>query len=640
MSFLSRSVLRLSLLLLAAPVWAQETPPAPALPKGVEALEAETSKKMEELLAAAEKFRGLKAKRPVAAGSVETEGVKDKMREAMRTQLPPETLKSVEVSLKAFGFIPEKMDLGRYYVELMGSQVAGFYDPEAGYMALVRPSGKDSGEDPMAGMVDMVLVHELTHALQDQHFDLSQFEEGDPMADGGTARGALVEGDATLTMMSFMMGLNIETLPGFDRIMDSMVQDPDALFEASPDLPGTKELAAAPPWIRENLLFGYIQGMVFSLSTRSKGGQTLLDYAFTTDPPRSSEQILHPEKWHGRRDDPVKLRLPDLGAELPGYRRAAEGEMGELSVRILLREGLRNQAQADAAAAGWGGDRFAVYEKGRGRIVVWVTEWDTEQDAREILAALRSLRDGWRAEAAGPRRVLVTRGALKGEKLEAVRAWAAAVTAERPANKDLDLAAIGAEPPKMDEEGLKKMLDNPALKEGLEDFSKSNEEKPEGSISRDGRSYRNRGLGFSIALPAGTEEWTLDGAPGDDQALLMIFSPDQQARIAVIHQALPAQVPAEEMGGMLELGMKTMVPGYNRLRGETVEKDGARMMENWFEAAPHGTTKWIGVMRFYLRASEVFGVLAMAPAESWPEYEKAVLDVLNTFALEPKRGKP
>ncbi|HEX6900566.1 MAG TPA: hypothetical protein VF789_12655 [Thermoanaerobaculia bacterium] len=638
MSSIPRFVLRLSLLLLAAPVWAQETPPAPALPKGVEALEAETSRKMDELLAAAEKFRGLKAKRPVAAGSVGAQGVKDKMRETMRTQLPPETLKSVEVSLKAFGFIPEKMDLGRYYVELMGSQVAGFYDPEADYMALVRPSGKGS-DDPLAEMVDMVLVHELTHALQDQHFDLSKFEGDDPMADAGTARGALVEGDATLTMMSFMLGLNIETLPGFDRIMDSMMKSPEALFEASPDLPGTKELAAAPVWIRENLLFGYIQGMVFSLSTRSKGGQKLLDYAFTTDPPRSTEQILHPEKWHSRRDDPVAFRLPDLGAELPGYRKAAEGEMGELSVRILLREGLRKQVQADAAAAGWGGDRFAVYEKGSGRIVVWVTEWDTEEDAREALAALRSLRDGWRAEAAGPRRVLVTRGALKGERLEAVRVRLAAVTAERPANKDLDLAAIGAEPPKMDEEGLKKMLDSPVVKEGLEDLSKANEEKPEGAISRDGRSYKNRGLGFSIALPEGTEEWSLEDAPEGGQALLMIFSPDQKARVTVIHQALPGQVPAEEMGGMLELGMKTMVPGYNRLRGEMVEKGDARVMENWFEAAPDGT-RWIGVMRFYLRASEVFGVLAMAPADSWPEHEKATLDVLNTFTLEPKRGKP
>lgn len=624
-----------TLFLLAAPVWAQET--SPALPQGVDALEGETAKKLEELLAAAEKFRGLKARRPVPAGSMETQGVKDKLREAMRTQLPPETLRSVEVSLKAFGLIPEKMDLGRYYVELLGSQVAGFYDPDADYMALVRSTGE--GSEELAAMEDMVLVHELTHALQDQHFDLRKFEGSDPLADAGTARSALVEGDATLTMMSFMMGLNIETLPGFDRIMESMLRNPEALFAASPDLPGSKELAAAPAWIRENLLFGYVQGMVFSLSSRSKGGQKLLDHAFTTDPPRSTEQILHPEKWHSRRDDPVVLRLPDLGAELPGYRKAAEGEMGELSLRILLREGLRDQARADAAAAGWGGDRFAVYEKGRERIVIWLTEWDTEADARELQAAVRSLRGGWRAAAAGPQRVLVTRGALKGERLEAVRSRAAAVTAERPANKDLDLAAIGAEPPKIDEEGLKKMLEAPVVQEGMEELAKENADKPAGSVSRDGRIYRNRALGFSIRLPESAEGWTLDGTPPGAQAMLMIFSPDQEARVTLAHQSLPAELPAEEMGGMLELGMKSMVPGYNRLRGEATEKEGARILESWFEATPDGA-KWLGVMRFYMRGSEVLAAVAMAPADSWAKHEKAALDVLDTLTLEPKRGKP
>lgn len=420
-------------LLLAAPL--------PGLPKGVEALRPETTKKMEELLTAAEKYRGLKALRPVPAGSMGKEGVKDKLREILKTQVPPEALKGLETTLKAFGFIPERMDLSRYYVDLLGSQVAGFYDPDEDYMALVRHSGKGAGE--LAGMEDAVLVHELVHALQDQHFDLEKLMGSDPLADAATASSALVEGDATLAMTSYSLGTNLETMPGSDRVVETMLKRPDTLLEAAADLPGSRELASAPAWIRENLLFGYFQGMAFSLSAKTKGGQKLLDYAFTKDPPRSTEQILHPEKWHGRRDDPVVVRLPDLGAELPGWRRAAEGELGELGLRVLLREGREDQDKAYAAAAGWGGDRFAVYEKGRERIVAWVTEWDTEEDAREALAALASLKGGWRAEAAGPRRVVVIRGPLKGERLEAVRARLAAAPAEKPANRDIDLAAIG-----------------------------------------------------------------------------------------------------------------------------------------------------------------------------------------------------
>jgi hypothetical protein len=228
--------------------------------------------------------------------------------------------------------------------------------------------------------------------------------------------------------------------------MGAMMRDPEKLMAATPDLPGAREMAAAPAWIRDTLLFSYLQGSVFCLSARHRGGQPLLDYAFKTDPPRSTEQILHPEKWHTRRDDPVVLRFPDLAAELPGYRKAAEGEMGELSLRIFLRQELKDQEAALAAAAGWGGDRFAVYEQKAGaRLVVWITEWDGEADAGEFRAALRSL-GGWRVEAAGPSRVLALRGALPEERWTGARARLAAVTAERPANRDIDLQAIGAAP--------------------------------------------------------------------------------------------------------------------------------------------------------------------------------------------------
>lgn len=419
--------------------------PPPELPRGVEALRPETTKKMEEMLAAAEKYRGLKALRPVPAGSLDQEGVKRKLRDLMKTQVPPEELQGAETALKAFGLIPESMDLGRSYVDLLGSQVAGFYDPEEDYMALIRHSGKDAGE--LAAMEDVLLVHELTHALQDQHFDLEKLMEGDPLSDAGTAQGALVEGDASLTMTSYTMGTSLESMPGAGQVVESMLKRPEALLEASSNLPGSKELASAPAWLRENLLFGYFQGMAFALSVRVRGGQKLLDYAFATDPPRSTEQILHPEKWHGRRDDPVAIRLPDLGAELPGWRKVAEGEMGELSLRILLREG-RDPEKANAAAAGWGGDRFAVYTKGRERIVAWVTEWDSEEDAREALASLATLKRGWRAEAAGPRRVVATRGPLTGKPAESVRARLAEAPAEKPVNRDLDVAAITAGTPR------------------------------------------------------------------------------------------------------------------------------------------------------------------------------------------------
>ncbi|MEA2602441.1 MAG: hypothetical protein QOF89_3433 [Acidobacteriota bacterium] len=419
------------------------------LPEGVTPLPPESAQHMQTLLEAAEKYRGLKAKAPIPAGTLEESGLKKKLLESMHQHLSPESLRAAEVSLKAFGLIPESMALGKYLPELLTSQVAGYYDTERKYLAMIRRSGaamSAKGEGPTED--DMVLVHELTHALQDQSFDLVKLEkEDDPLADSGTALTALAEGDATLTMMDFAAQRQVERLPGAGQMLETMLADPSSLLTAMPDLPGAKEFANAPAWLRENLLFGYLQGMAFCVSVRARGGQKLLDYAFTTDPPRSTEQILHPEKWHTRRDDPVVIRLPDLAADLPGYRKAADGAMGELSVRSLLREGLGDQIRTVEAATGWGGDRFAVYEKtGGGRLLVWVTEWDSEADAREFRTALEALGHGWWVEAAGPRRVVAIRGDLKPEQRKTLAAKLAASPAERPANRDIDLAAIGAAP--------------------------------------------------------------------------------------------------------------------------------------------------------------------------------------------------
>ena len=124
---------------------------------------------------------------------------------------------------------------------------------------------------------------------------------------------------------------------------------------------------------------------------------------------------------------------------------ALPGEMGELGMRILFRQDAATRGRAEVAAAGWGGDRFAVYEKNGGRWIVWLTEWDGESDAGEFRDALRSL-TGWRAESAGPTRVLAVRGALPDEVWGKVRERLAAVTAEKPANKEIDLKAVGARP--------------------------------------------------------------------------------------------------------------------------------------------------------------------------------------------------
>jgi hypothetical protein len=366
-------------------------------------LPAGLAQRVEELLHAAEKIRGLQAKRPVLSGVVDEKDLPVKVAETMREAMSGEQLQAAEAALKTFGLLPESLDLARYYPVLLASQVAGYYDPERRYLGVVHRGGDGPGKE----VEEMILVHELTHALQDQEFDLTRFVQGDPLSDEATAQAALVEGDASLVMFDFYTANSGAADSG-----------------AAPDPPAAREMAAAPAWLRETLEFAYVEGYAFCLSVRRKGGQALLDAAFRDDPPRSSEQILHPEKWHTRRDDPVALAWPDLSRRLPRARKLAEGQLGELGIGILLRE--------PAAAAGWGGDRFAVYEKGDRRMLAWITEWDSAADAREFRAAARRLGRDWTVEfvsPARPTRVILLRGPWKRSERKTLRGVLADVRA-------------------------------------------------------------------------------------------------------------------------------------------------------------------------------------------------------------------
>jgi hypothetical protein len=410
------SVVLLAALLAPAAPAQTPTPEAP-LPPGFAPLPRELADRLVQLTRVAEQARGLAARRPVRAGLLDEAGLRRRMDEVLREELPPEKLARVEAALEAFGFVPEDLDLARYLPALLASQVAGFYDPEEKIFALVRRPGEmagglDSEEGDLAQRAeDAVVVHELVHALQDQHFDLDRFKGGeDPLADASSARDALVEGDATLAMFSFLLGSRLEDDPAAASGALQALRGAGDL--GGPGALGGESLADAPPWLRESLLFSYVEGAAFCLEVLRAGGRALLDRAYQ-DPPVSTEQILHPEKWHARRDDPVRLAWPaGLERLLPGYRELVQGELGERDVALLLREALGDRRRAAAAAAGWGGDRFAVYGQGKRRLLVWLTVWDSAEDARELAAAAAGLGRDWRVERLGERRVALLRGDL------------------------------------------------------------------------------------------------------------------------------------------------------------------------------------------------------------------------------------
>jgi hypothetical protein len=140
--------------------------------------------------------------------------------------------------------------------------------------------------------------------------------------------------------------------------------------------------------VQEQLIAPYFDGRNLAAAIYAKGGFALLNQKLER-PPRSMEQVLHPEKYLDRVDEPVEVALPEVGRAKPDF----EGTLGEFLIRVLLRAGPAGESAA-AAAAGWGGDRYAVLDgEGGSYRLIWRSVWDSESDAREFRDALKAYTD-------------------------------------------------------------------------------------------------------------------------------------------------------------------------------------------------------------------------------------------------------
>lgn len=316
--------------------------------------------------------RGLAAKERLEPTILSADQVRVRIREQFEKDNPADEIAVAEETLKALGLLPADASLADLYVDLLGSQVAGFYDPETGEIVVVSRAGAIGPTEKVT------YAHEFLHALQDQHFGLDGIDLDAPgQSDRSLARLALVEGDATLLMTRWLVD---HLTP--DEIGELLVVDPEAqaLLEAMPAI------------LRETLLFPYQQGFVFVTGIWTAGGWKAVDRAFGRLPD-STEQILHPAKYEAR-ERPVQVALDAdalakaMGA---GWAGTPEDTLGEFQLSVWLREHGVEALPAQAAAAGWGGDRLAYLRGPNGAYALaLLTVWDTAAEATEFLAAART----------------------------------------------------------------------------------------------------------------------------------------------------------------------------------------------------------------------------------------------------------
>ena len=324
-------------------------------------------RKMIEIEWEVEQFRGLDATTGITRTFMTREELKEYLVDEFDADYPPEEVAADVRVLAAFDFVPPDFDLRQVLLDLYATQVLGMYDDERDTFFIV-------GDDDFDLMDRMTFAHEYVHGLQDQHFQLDTFIDDDTMSDDQVlARMALVEGDASLAMSEYLM-----------RHIGVLTDDDLAALDGEEVAGSDKALAAAPPIIRETMLFPYIAGLDFVAAIQA-GGWDAVDAAYLA-PPASTEQILHPEKYVAG-DEPEAVSLPPLTGTLgAGWSLVDSDSLGEFQTQLYL-AGWVDDDTATTAAAGWDGDRYAVYAQEDEDVLLFVTAWDSDEDLQEFVAA-------------------------------------------------------------------------------------------------------------------------------------------------------------------------------------------------------------------------------------------------------------
>ena len=316
------------------------------------------------------RIRGLPVKEPLETDILTTEGVEKYIRREIKRQYPGDNLSYYEETLKKLGFIPNDTDLVKTLMDLYLEQVAGFYDDISGKFFVMESF------DMNETITGIILAHEICHALQDQNFDLSKMGLMQSNNDDKSyAVLSVLEGDATILMMEwYQQNFTLGSLLG---MVEMLGMDQSAFSET-------------PYFIQNILIFPYIQGMNFMTMVMGHYGPDGRDIPLR-NPPDSTEQILHPEKYYFEKDEPTVVHLPEgLSLQGRGWRQSYENSFGEMGIKLLFDQYVSGN-QSREAAAGWDGDRYALFHKDDKFLILWDSVWDSSLDVEESMEAFHKV---------------------------------------------------------------------------------------------------------------------------------------------------------------------------------------------------------------------------------------------------------
>jgi len=365
---------------------AQATPETIVSPKQAK----ELFRSVDEILQFASQDTGLPIQHKVKRRLAKRDEVQSYIERSIKEDKDAKRLERSSAVLKKFGLLPRNFDLSNFLVAMLREQVAGYYDIKTRTVNLLNWVDAEQQKP--------VLAHELTHALQDQSFNIEKWIKGsaedndrkknDPSPDDiandeeSSARQAVIEGQAMVVLLDYSLAPQGKKTLDSPQIVEALEQ---GMLQGTADSPKFRD---APMFLKEELTFPYRYGLDFTRALLKAGGQELAYAGAFRDPPKTTREIMEPKTYLAHEKlEPMKMI--DMEKDFKDYEPFDIGAMGEFDVDILV-EQYAGRDEANAIYPGWrGGYYFAgkpKADKSAPIAVLYVSRWSSAAKAAEFAA--------------------------------------------------------------------------------------------------------------------------------------------------------------------------------------------------------------------------------------------------------------
>lgn len=291
-----------------------------------------------------------------------------------------QSLVHISRAYKRLGLLPESTDFGAALADYVRLERTFYYEARKDLLVIL-PDGTQlvqaMREEPGRNLEQLRVVLALSRALQEQHFQWQGKLNGISLEDRKLAFRALAVGDTVLVGIAYLQASQQTTTPS-DSVR-TLARWATALEKISSHL---------PQLLQKKLVFPYRDGSQFVQWAHAAKGWTGVNAVFA-DPPFSTSQILHPEKYYVKRENPLHLRPSALARQMKESA-VVDQTLGEYLVQLLLALNLSRQ-EASQIAAAWTGDQLSAYQEGDNLLTAWITAWKKDDDARAFYRAYQNL---------------------------------------------------------------------------------------------------------------------------------------------------------------------------------------------------------------------------------------------------------